>query len=78
MHEDAAIARIHTEGGWVAFARHITVLEFYNVATSHRGQFPYRDYFHIGRAHTRATFLDVLFGFLYLYIHSLFGLATSI
>jgi len=24
MHEDAAIAGIHTEGGWVAFARHIT------------------------------------------------------
>ena len=56
------------------------VLEFYNVAASHRpgGQFLYRDYFHIGRAYTRATFLDVLFGFLYLYIHLLFGLATGI
>ena len=54
------------------------MLEFYNVAASRQGQFPYRDYFHIGRAYTRTTFLDVLFGFLYLYIHLLFGLVTSI
>jgi len=50
----------------------------YGWSLTHRGQFPYRDYFHIGRAYTRTTFLDVLFGFLYLYIHLLFGLATSI
>ena len=35
---------------------------------SHRGQLPNWDHFHIGHTYTRATFLDVLFGFLYLYI----------
>ena len=34
--------------------------------------------YHLRKLLMRAVFLDVLFGFLYLYIHLLFGLAISI